>query len=83
MDRAMWSLYRELLKEANDYRVPVSVLSRFHKKARGKTDFSQIIPPLIREIEKVVLRNTFGRNQESALASMARKRDRFSKLQRE
>jgi len=87
MDKAIQSLYRELLKEACEYGVSCSVLSRFHKRMEkakyGKMDSSKIVIPLIREIEKSILRNTRVRDKESALTSMARKRTRFSELQKE
>jgi len=87
MDKAIQSLYQELLREAHKFRVSISVLSRFHKKMEefkhGKTDPSKVIVPLIREIEKSIRRNTREGNKESALVSMARKRARFSELQKE
>lgn len=83
MNKAMYSLYEELLKEANESRLPISVLSRFHKKMesarQGREDISRVIIPLIREIEKYARRG----NKESVLSSMARKRNRFSELQRQ
>jgi len=87
MDKAIQSLYQELLREAQKYRVPIFTLSRFSKKIekvrRGKADFSEVVIPLIREIEKSICKNAREGNKESALASMTRKRARFSELQRE
>ena len=87
MNEAMCSLYGELLREARQYRVLNSVLFRLHKKMekakRGEVDFSEIIIPLIREIEKAINKNTRGRNRKEGLFSMIRKRTRFSKLRKE
>lgn len=87
MNKAMYSLYNELLREAREYRVSISVLSRFSKKMEkakhGKADFSEVVVSLIREIEKSIRGDTRGGNRESALASMTRKRVRFCELQKE
>jgi len=87
MDIAIQSLYQNLLREAQKYRVPISVLARFPKKIQkvecGKADFSEVIVPLIREVEKSILRNAREGDRELALASMRRKRDRFCELQKE
>ena len=82
MDKAIQSFYKELLREAHQWRVPISILSNLNKKM-GKEDSSKIIVLLIRAIEKAILKNAQGRDRESALASMARKRARLSELQRE
>ena len=83
MNEAIYSLYDELLREARQCRVPNSVLMRLNNKMEkvmhGKVDGSEVIIPLIREIEKCAR----GEKRESVLDSMRRKRDRFSKLQRE
>ena len=87
MDKAIQSFYQELLGEAHRYRVSIFALSRLRKRMEGvkrkKTDPSKIIIPLIREIEKAICRNVRGRAKEEALISMERKRNRFTKLQRE
>lgn len=83
MKRAVYSLYQELIREARECGVPSSVLMRLNNRmnniSHGNTDGSEVIIPLIREIEK----RAKGEKRESILDSMRRKRDRFSKLQRE
>lgn len=89
MNRAMYSLFEELMREAHAHRVPISVLARFSRKTKkakhGEVDFSKIIIPLIREIEKEIRnnKNMRERDKESTLLSLVRKRDRFSELQKE
>jgi len=77
MDKAMDALYRELLREAHRYRVPMSVLTKLER--RRKKNLSEAVIMLIRNIE---IYSPEG-EKESALLSMKRKRERFSQLQKE
>ena len=87
MDKAIQSLYQELLRDAQKYRVSNSILSRLSQKMKkaklGKVDFSEVIFPLIQEIKNSIRRDTRDGDKESALISMERKRNRFCEFQKE
>ena len=87
MDKAIQSLYQELLRDAQRYRVSNVILSRLSRKMKkaklGKAEFSEVIFPLIQEIKNSIRRNTRDGDRESALISMERKRTRFCEFQKE
>jgi hypothetical protein len=78
MIRDMSSLYAGLLKEAQDYRVPVFRLARIEKMKGGNC---RIIPLLLREIELRITKNMEeGERKREALASLNMRRSQFLEL---
>jgi len=88
MNKAMYSLYQELFREAREeHWIPTSVTSRLAKKTekakQGKVDFSDVVIDFIRETEKYIQKNLRGDEQALAKTYIALKRNQFSELQRE